>query len=395
MADLSELILRRRDKDLRLAAKIHSVRIARVRRGAQVVVEQSATIVRTLVAIPTAAGLAARLASAELERHNIDPARLLARSGLSAAAIVRRDRINVVSQIAFLELVSREVGDDFLGFSLAEKVDLRELGMLYYVTASSHRLGDALRRLERYVRVGNEALVARIHTGTVCRVGLSYAGVPRHLDRHQMECFILLALRLCRQLVGRKLMPLAASFVHHRSGDLQRARKLLDCDVEFDAYADELTFDAAMMDLPIIGNDPFLHELMVKTCEEAIAVRTSKVGPFRSSNVSPFRTVVENAIAPLLPHAEAQAKAVAKRLGLSERTFARRLAAEGLSFGEILDELRRDLALRYLEEPELQISQIAWLIGFHQPSALSHACRRWLGKSPLEYRRGRTARSVS
>ena len=342
-------------------------------------VEQSATVVRRLVAIPTAAGLAARLASAELKRRNIDPAQLLARAGLSAAALDRRDRISVVSQIEFLELASHEVGDEFFGFGLAEKVDLRELSMLYYVTASSDRFGDALRRFERYVCVGNEALVARIHTGTVCRVSLSYTGVPRHLDRHQMEFFTLVVLRLCRQLVGRMLVPLAVSFVHHRSDDLQRVRKLLGCEVEFDAPADGLSFDAALMDIPLVGADPFLQELMLKSCEEAIAVRTA--------NVSPFRTVVENAIAPLLPHAEAQAKAVAKQLGLSERTFARRLAAEGLSFGEIRDELRRDLAVRYLEEPKLQISQIAWLLGFQQPSAFSHACRRWTGKSPSGHRR--------
>ncbi|RNJ45825.1 AraC family transcriptional regulator [Mesorhizobium erdmanii] len=344
-------------------------------------VEQSATVVRRLVAIPTAAGLAARLATAELERRNIDAPRLLARAGLSAAALDQRDRISVASQIEFLELASREAGDDFFGFSLAEKVDLRELSMLYYVAASSHRLGDGLRRFERYVCVGNEALVARIETGAVCRVGLSYAGVPRHLDRHQMEFLTLVVLRMCRQLVGRMLVPRVASFVHHRSDNLQRVRKLLGCEVEFDARADGLSFDAEVMDLPMVGADPFLHELMLKCCEEAKAVRIAKV--------SPFRTVVENVIAPLLPHAEAQAKAVAKELGLSERTFARRLAAEGLSFGEILDGLRRDLALRYLEEPELQISQIAWLLGFHQPSAFSHACRRWTGKRPSQRRRSR------
>ena len=71
---------------------------------------------------------------------------------------------------------------------------------------------------------------------------------------------------------------------------------------------------------------------------------------------------------------------------MSERTFARRLAAEGLSFRAILDELRRDLAVGYLEETQLQVSQIAWLLGFHQPSAFSHACRRWTGKSPVDFR---------
>ena len=135
-----------------------------------------------------------------------------------------------------------------------------------------------------------------------------------------------------------------------------------------------------MLDLPVVGEDPFLHELMLKTCEDAIRDRPSKL--------SAFRTVVENTIAPLLPHAEAQVETVADLLNVSERTFARRLASEGLTFGEILDGLRRDLAVRYLEQRDLQISQIAWLLGFQQPSAFSHACRRWTGKSPLEYRRG-------
>ena len=104
--------------------------------------------------------------------------------------------------------------------------------------------------------------------------------------------------------------------------------------------------------------------------------------------MSAFRVAVENAIAPLLPHAEAQAKTVADLLNISERTFARRLASERLTFGEVLDGLRRDLAVRYLEQRDLQISEIAWLLGFQQPSAFSHACRRWIGKSPLEFRRG-------
>ena len=173
-------------------------------------------------------------------------------------------------------------------------------------------------------------------------------------------------------------MPLAASFVHHRS-DGRKLQRILGCDVSFDAYEDSISFDAEVADLPLVGYDPYLSDLMMKTCEDAISRR-----PFE---VSPFRTLVENTIAPLLPHGEARAEMVARHLGLSERTFARRLAAEDLSFGEILDQLRRDLAMRYLTE-DLQASQIAWLLGFQQPSAFSHACRRWTGMSPLEFRRG-------
>jgi AraC-like DNA-binding protein len=335
---------------------------------------------QNLVVSPTAWGLAARLAVKHLERAGIDVAPLLSKSGLSGAAIAEGKRVKVASQIQFLELVSRAADDDWIGLTLAGECELRELGMLYYVAASSDQLGDAVMRLARYVRLGNEALVMRVDDRSSVSVQFSYSGVQRHQDRHQMELLVFTILRLCRKLAGRNLAPRRAKFIHHRSGDLGQIRRLFGCDVEFGADTDELKFDVVTLDLPLVGEDPFLNQLIAKMCDEAMAVR--------SINLSPFRTVVESTIAPLLPHAEATSRTVAKRLGLSERTFARRLAAEGLSFGEILDQLRRDLAVRYLEQ-NLQASQIAWLLGFQQPSSFSHACRRWTGKSPLEFRRTR------
>ena len=114
-----------------------------------------------------------------------------------------------------------------------------------------------------------------------------------------MESFAVALLRLFRQLVGRKIVPLAASFVHHRS-DGRKIERILGCDVSFDAYEDAMRFDASVMDLPLVGYDPYLNNMMVKDCEDAIAAR--------APNISPFRTEVENIIAPLLPHAEAQAR---------------------------------------------------------------------------------------
>lgn len=327
---------------------------------------------------PQASGLASRLAVLYLENKGIDAEPLLSRSGLSRPTIDEHKRIRVASQIKFLELVSQAAKDDWVGLTLANDFDLREMGMLYYVASSSHRLGDALVRLARYARLGNEALVVRMKERAGCCIEVSYAGVQRHQDRHQIELLAFALLRLLRKLVGRNIAPRTMKFVHHRSGDLNTIRRLFGCDVEFDADADEMIFDAAITRLPLVEDDPFLNELIVRMCDDAMMQR--------AANISPFRTLVENTIAPLLPHAEATTRTVAKRIGLSERTFARRLAAEGLSFGEILDQLRRDLAVRYLEE-DIQASQIAWLLGFHQPSSFSHACRRWTGKSPSEFRR--------
>jgi AraC-like DNA-binding protein len=77
---------------------------------------------------------------------------------------------------------------------------------------------------------------------------------------------------------------------------------------------------------------------------------------------------------------------IARSLGMSERTLARKLADEGLNFTELLQQLRRDFALRYLSDRKLHVSKIAWLLGFQEVSAFTHAFKRWTGKTPREMR---------
>ncbi|OLB69577.1 MAG: hypothetical protein AUI16_27920 [Alphaproteobacteria bacterium 13_2_20CM_2_64_7] len=71
---------------------------------------------------------------------------------------------------------------------------------------------------------------------------------------------------------------------------------------------------------------------------------------------------------------------------MSERTLARKLSDEGLKFTEILQQLRRDLVVRYLHDRKLHVSKIAWLLGFQDVSAFTHAFKRWTGKTPSELR---------
>ena len=77
---------------------------------------------------------------------------------------------------------------------------------------------------------------------------------------------------------------------------------------------------------------------------------------------------------------------VARSLGMGERTLARKLANEELNFTEILQQLRRDLAVRYLDDRKLHISKIAWLLGFNEVSSFTHTFKRWTGKTPSQMR---------
>ncbi len=74
--------------------------------------------------------------------------------------------------------------------------------------------------------------------------------------------------------------------------------------------------------------------------------------------------------------------ATARALNMSRQTLYRRLKAEGTSFERVLDDLRRETALSYLESERLSVSETAYLVGFSDRSAFSRAFKRWTGRSP-------------
>ena len=309
--------------------------------------------------------------------RGLDVQPLLERSNLTTAQIKKPEiRIAVRAQIAFLTEVASAIQDDFLGVHLAQSLDLRELGLLYYALASSETLGEALKRLARYSGIHNEGVHIRCQDRNALGIDFQYFGVSRVNDFHQIEFFVTVLLRLCRELSGRQLLPIAVQFTHRKSVVPSDIKAFFGCDLEFGGREDRVVFPPIVKRAVTVNADPYLNSLMRQYCEEVISQRRIKVGNWRSN--------VENAIAPLLPHGEATIDNVAQRLGLSTRTLSRRLATENVTFVEILSELRRELANRYLREPHRKVAEVAWLVGYEEASAFSHAFKRWTGASPRQ-----------
>jgi AraC-like DNA-binding protein len=335
---------------------------------------------KRLGAIPTAAGTTVRLAYEQAQAAGIELEPLLEEAGLTKQQVEDVDaRLSAQSQVRFLNLVASALGDEYLGFHLGQLYELRKLGLLYYVPASSDTLGEALRRVMRYGSIANESIFAKYLQGKEIRIVFNYVGFPRHLDRHQIECLLTLVIRMCRQMSGRPVAPSRVSLIHRRRArNFSEFAAFLRCDVEFGATVDEVIFPVSVADIPVVSADPYLNKLLIANCEEALSRHPMKRGPFRS--------VVENTIAPLLPHGNARESEIAARCGLSKRTFVRRLLAENLTFSGVLNELRSDLAKQYLTDRGLSISQIAWLLGYQEVSAFTNAFKRWTGKTPRQAR---------
>ena len=329
--------------------------------------------------MPTAAGGIARAAFARAALSLPDVALLVKRAGMTPMQFSDPSlRIPVSHQITFLNLVAERLPDEFLGFHLAKEIDLRDLGLLYYVLASSATLGEAMKRGQRYCSLQNEGVLMKYRgDGGVC-ISLHYTGVRRLGDRHQVEFFVTTIIRLCRQLVAWRLSPLRVKLAHRRTKVPDAMAACFGCEFVFGSDVDEIEYAASSARLPTASADSYLNKLLMKYCEEALSSRRLKA--------TSWRLAVENTLVPLLPHGQGRLSDVAARLGVSIRTLERRLAEENASFLDVLDNLRFELAKRYLQEPNLPISEIAWLLGYADPSSFTHSFRRWSGKSPTQLR---------
>ncbi|QFU17885.1 AraC family transcriptional regulator [Microvirga thermotolerans] len=333
-----------------------------------------------LSALPTAVGVLSRLAAERVIQAGLDVDALLGRAGVPISVMNDPNvRVTVRSQIQFLNLVADALQDNLLGFHIALDFDLRELGSFYYVMASSERLGDAIAREAHYSSIVNEGLRVSYQRTSGFTVDFEYVGVERHHDKHEMEFWVTCTLRKSRFFTNRELVPSFVSFIHRHEGDLSEMERYFACSLTFGGSVDRLSFEPQAADLPLVTADPYLNRFLVEDYEKAIARR-----PHRDN---PLRIRVENAITPRLPHGTATIGNIAKDLGMSPRTLSRRLAEEGLTFSMVLDELRSVLAKRYLENSELSISQITWLLGYTEASSFVHAFQRWAGMSPTDARR--------
>ncbi|MGX1110527.1 MULTISPECIES: AraC family transcriptional regulator [Bradyrhizobium] len=332
-----------------------------------------------LPSIPSSAGGIARLTCARLRDAQVDPAPIVSAAGLAIDDVEdRKRRIDARAQVRLLELAARELQDDCFGLHLAQGFELGEIGLLYYVMASSEHLVDALRIGGRYCSINNEGVRLRSSLDRGFAIGFEYVNIDRSSDRHHAEFWLVTLIRICRALTDGRLVPKQIKLRHARRETPLDVRSLLGCEIEFAADRDELLFPSRIGALPVVGADLHLNRMLLQYADEALRNRA----PRRSS----LRSRVEGHIAHLLPHGKANAEAVARRLGMSRRTLARALSSEGADFSDVLKAFRIALARHYLEDEELPISKIAWLLGYSEVSSFTHAFVRWTGLTPRAYR---------
>ena len=249
----------------------------------------------------------------------------------------------------------------------------------FYVTSAARTIGETLLLIERYCRIVNEAVRVKllpVQNGVV--VEFNFVGLSRHHFRQNAEFGLAAILKGLREHVGRNVRPIGVTFAHPRNSNLPEFERFFGCPVEYGAASDQWSFSNETLAVPLITGDPYLLETLQPFCDQAAKERNTAVGTLRSS--------VENELQKLLPHGKANRQTVARALGMSERTLSRRLADEGTTYDELVDQLRRS-RVQYIKAPSISVSQIAWLLGYEGSTSFNHAFVRWTGSSPSVVRK--------
>lgn len=269
-------------------------------------------------------------------------------------------------------------GKPGLGVLAGSSLSFGELELLDFLVCSNTTLGDGFRALARYAAFGNTGLTYVIDDGGAGHVTVSmkHPYAFQILPPSLVEYFWTIIVTRFRMYACGHFTP-ALFLSHGRLAPSALYEKVLG-EVHFDADRTELRIARDQWNLEGKSASPGLRAVLERHAADLLErIRDAPaIDPIR-------RALVES-----LARGESGIVEVASRLSLTPRTLQRRLAAEGLSFKGVLDEVRRELSRVYLRETRLTLTEVCYLLGYSDPSAFNRAFKRWTGVTPLEFRNG-------
>jgi AraC-like DNA-binding protein len=292
----------------------------------------------------------------------LDARALVAEVGLPARSLEDPDLMIPARAVGrLLEAAAARGNEPAFGLRLAESRRLSNLGPLGLLVRDAPTLRHALEVVVTHIHLHNEALTPHIE-----QVG-NLVSIRERLDaegattvRQAIELVVGVTYRMLAIFLGAGWRPRLVCFTHRAPPRLTVHRRVFGT-VEFGHEFDGIVCNAADLDAPNPGADPVMARYSKRLLERAPRKR-----PLVADRVREF-------IVLLLPRGHCRVEVVAQHLGVDRRTVARHLAAEGTSFGALVNELRSDLLTRYLKDGARPLSEVSSLLGFAEPSAFS----RW------------------
>jgi AraC-like DNA-binding protein len=315
-------------------------------------------------------------------RHlGIDVSDLVQRHAVDLDADAVRLRCRAVRALG--DTVAERAGDPRFGFRTALELPRGAYGLIEYLVRNTSNLRALVGELVRYSRLINARLEVRFDDATGV-VEQRIEGEPACLGKQGNEFSLAHQVKIVKEACGRPI-PIARVFFAHeapRHSEPEIQDYFGTRAIEYACGFNGVVLSAEALATRLDGADDALFRVLERRAAEVLETDAADddLGRARRAIVQELGTVERRSL---------RAGRVAEALGSSERTLQRRLAAEGTTFGELVDDVRHELALRHLAAPERSVADVASLLGYADRRAFARAFRRWTKTTPTEWRQAR------
>jgi len=311
-----------------------------------------------------------------LDEHGVDSEAVLSEARLSAD-LIREERILLTTEqlFAFWHAVGEVSGDPLIGLKLGREEPLERLDVVSLAALSAPTFREAISRAARYKQLMCPEEIRVETTGSESAVRFVFPLAGGVESRVLIDlCFTWITL-LARRGSGGAIRAKRVE-LNRSPTELEQYAAHFDCPIRFDAAASRVVFVASDLDRPFVTRNADLLRMLAPQLDAELASRHD----------DDLRNQVKAVVRRLLAGSTPDLRDVARELASSPRTLQRRLGDLGVTYRQVLDEARLDLARHYLRHSSMELSEVAYLLGYEDANSFFRAFHRWVGVPPGQWR---------
>ncbi|SJL84721.1 AraC family transcriptional regulator [Vibrio palustris] len=304
--------------------------------------------------------------------------RILGRSGVNPEILTQpTSSLKLTHYCQVLEQAAQQTGCEHFGLYYGQQFMPQQLGLIGYIGLCSATVQDALTNLvHAFGWHQHDTFMQFVDLGDAVRVDyqIRHGGIV--VRRQDAELTMGMVINLIRQGAGKAWAPRMVHFEHASPESWHEHCKVFDAPVYFNQPFNSMVIDKTCLSRSMPNADPMLLSLMME------ALQRLNVSQATQSMAEQVRASIQTH----LVDGEPELDKIADVMGMNRLSLQRRLKAESVTYRQLLESVRRDLASHYLQQAHIPITEMGLLLGYSETSAFSRAFRRWFGVSPRQYR---------
>lgn len=313
---------------------------------------------------------------AGLSQLGID-AHEVARKAQMPLSIITKEEVTIDQYFAIWQAYSDLIGDTATAIiKLATVFETVKYPPTALATYYARDYRDALNRMARYKKLCPPENLRIVEEGEHCRIELKWVHTEQPGPPILVGITLAQLLELGRRGTGQ---PLVARFVEfsHAMGDVQALEAYFGCRIQFGANCNRLTLYRRDLNLPFVSYNKELLEVLTPVLDRSLDEHQQS-----RSITETVKWIMKRSLSAGRPDIQA----LAREMGMSDRTLQRRLSDENTSFKQLLKQVRHEQAREYLADPSLDIKEVAFLVGYEDQNSFYRAFRLWEGNTPSLWR---------